>query len=49
MDEVIAEALLPRSGPILLPEFTEAVAVDEAAIANGDDRPRPDMPRQPSL
>jgi ATP-dependent Lon protease len=49
MDEVIAEALLPRSGPILLPEFTEAVAVDEAAIANGDERPRPDMPRQPSL
>jgi ATP-dependent Lon protease len=33
MDEVIAEALLPRSGPILLPEFSEAVAVEEAAAA----------------
>ncbi len=33
MDEVIAEALMPRSGPILLPELSEAVVVEEPAAA----------------
>jgi ATP-dependent Lon protease len=33
MDEVIAEALLPRSDAFLLPELTEPVGVDEAAAA----------------
>ena len=49
MDEVIAEALLPRTGTILLPELSEPVGVEEAAVANAEDRPRPDTPRQPSL
>ncbi len=49
MDEVIAEALLPSSGTILLPELTEPAGVEEVAIANAEDRPRPDTPRQPSL
>ena len=49
MDEVIAEALLPRSGTILLPELTEPAGVEEVAVANAEDRPRPDTPRQPSL
>jgi ATP-dependent Lon protease len=39
MDEVIAESLLPRTGTILLPELTQPVGVEEAAAANGDDRP----------
>jgi ATP-dependent Lon protease len=34
MDEVIAEALLPRSGTILLPELTQPAGVEEAAAAN---------------
>jgi len=49
MDEVIAEALLPRTETILLPELTEPAGVEEVAIANAEDRPRPDTPRQPSL
>jgi ATP-dependent Lon protease len=49
MDEVIAEALLPRSGMIVLPEFTEPVAVEEAAAANADERSRSETPRQPAL
>jgi ATP-dependent Lon protease len=49
MDEVIAEALLPRTGTILLAELTPPAGVEEAAVANGDERPRPDTPRQPSL
>ena len=49
MDEVIAEALLPRTGTILLPELTQPAGVEEAAVANADERPRPDTPRQPSL
>src|SRR5207245_11125092 len=49
MDEVIAETLLPRTGTLLLPERSEPARVEEAAVANGDERPRPDTPRQPSL
>jgi ATP-dependent Lon protease len=49
MDEVIAQALLPRTGTILLPELTQPAGVEEAAAANADERPRPDTPRQPSL
>ena len=49
MDEVIAEALLPRTGTILLAELTPPAGVEEAAVANADERPRPDTPRQPSL
>jgi len=41
MDEVIAEALLPRTGTILLPELTQPAGVEEAAVANADERPRP--------
>src|SRR5260370_40598896 len=49
MDEVIAEALLSRSGPILLPELSEAVVVEEAAAANADLAPRPDAPSPPAM
>ena len=49
MDEVIAEALLPRSGTILVPELAEPFGVAQAAVANAEERPRSDMPRQPSL
>jgi ATP-dependent Lon protease len=48
MDEVIAEALLPKSDTIVLPELTEPVALEEAAAANADDQIRPE-PSQPSL
>jgi ATP-dependent Lon protease len=48
MDEVIAEALLPRTGTILLPELTQPAGVEEAAVANADERSRSDTPRQPS-
>jgi len=41
MDEVIAEALLPRTGTILLPELRQPAGVEEAAVANADERPRP--------
>jgi ATP-dependent Lon protease len=34
MDEVIAEALLPRTGTIMLPELTQPAGVEEAAVAN---------------
>jgi ATP-dependent Lon protease len=34
MDEVIAEALLPRTGTILLPELTHPAGVEEVAAAN---------------
>jgi len=36
MDEVIAEALLPRSGTILLPALTELAATEEVAAANAE-------------
>ena len=36
MDEVIAEALLPRSGTILLPALTELTATEEVAAANAE-------------
>jgi ATP-dependent Lon protease len=49
MDEVIAEALLPRTGTILLPELTQPAGVEEVAAAKSDERPRADTPRQPSL
>jgi ATP-dependent Lon protease len=48
MDEVIAEALLPKSDAMVLPELTEPVALEEAAVANADDQSRPE-PSQPSL
>jgi len=48
MDEVIAQALLPRSDAILLPELTEPAAIEEAAAA-ADERPRLDMPAPPAL
>ena len=41
MDEVIAEALLPRTGTIPLPELTHPAGVEEALVANADERPRP--------
>ena len=43
MDEVIAEALLPRTGKILLPELNEPAGVEEAAAARS---PHPDPPPQ---
>jgi ATP-dependent Lon protease len=49
MDEVIAEALLPRSEAILLPELAEPAGVDEAAAAKAEERPRPDVPAPPAL
>jgi hypothetical protein len=49
MDEVIAEALLPRSGTILLPELSEPAGVDLAAAANADERPRSDAPTPPAM
>jgi len=48
MDEVIALALLPRSGAILLPAIAEPAAVDEVAAANADD-PGQQPSSQPSL
>jgi ATP-dependent Lon protease len=48
MDEVIAQALLPRSEAILLPELTEPAGVEELAAA-ADERPRPDVPGPPAL
>jgi ATP-dependent Lon protease len=44
MDEVIAEALLPRSGAILLSELAEPVGVERAAVAAKG--PHPDPPPQ---
>jgi ATP-dependent Lon protease len=41
MDEVIAEALLPRSGTILLPALSELAATEEVAAANAEAAPRP--------
>jgi len=49
MDEVIAEALLPRSDTILLPELAEASGVEEAVAADAVERPRPDVPAPPAL
>jgi ATP-dependent Lon protease len=48
MDEVIAEALLPRSGTILLPALTELAATEEVAAANAQD-PMQQPSNQPSL
>ena len=48
MDEVIAQALLPRSETVLLPELTEPAGVEELAAA-ADERPRPDVPAPPAL
>jgi ATP-dependent Lon protease len=49
MDEVIAEALLPRSGTILLPELTEPLGVEEAAAGNAELGPRPNAPSPPAM
>jgi ATP-dependent Lon protease len=54
MDEVIAEALLPKSDTTALPELTEPVALEEAAAANADDRllseaDGRDVPGQPAV
>ena len=49
MDEVIAEALLPRSDTILLAELTEPTGIEEPAGANANERPRPDVPAPPAL
>jgi ATP-dependent Lon protease len=49
MDEVIAEALLPRSSVTLLPELTEPAGVEEAAAAKAEERSRPDVPAPPAL
>jgi ATP-dependent Lon protease len=43
MDEVIAEALLPRTGTIMLPELTQPAGLEEAVAAKG---PHPDPPPQ---
>jgi len=48
MDEVIAEALLPRSGTILLPALTELAATEEVAAANAE-AAGPQPSNQPSL
>jgi len=48
MDEVIAQALLPRSETVLLPELTEPAGVEELAAA-ADERPRPDVSAPPAL
>jgi ATP-dependent Lon protease len=44
MDEVIAEALLPRSDLLALPELTEPSALEEAAAANAEGRGQPSSP-----
>ena len=49
MDEVIAEALLPRSDTMLLPELAEPSGVEEAVAADAVERPRPDVPAPPAL
>jgi len=49
MDEVIAEALLPRSDTILMPQLTEPVGVDEIAAADAGLTPRPDVPSPPLM
>ncbi len=49
MDEVITNALLPKSDTVLVAQATEAVDVDEVAAANADDRPRTEPLNQPSL
>jgi len=48
MDEVIAEALLPRSGTLLLPALTELAATEEVAAANAE-AAGPQPSNQPSL
>jgi ATP-dependent Lon protease len=47
MDEVIAEALLPRSDVLALPGLPEPSALEEAAAANAEGRSQPSSP--PSL
>ena len=49
MDEVIAEALLPRSGTLALPELTEPVTLDEAVAAKADLTPRPEVQSPPPM
>ena len=49
MDEVIAEALLPRSDTIVLPGLTEPVGVDAVVAADADLTPRPDAPSPPAM
>ena len=49
MDEVIAEALLPKSDTILMSELTEPAGVEEPAAAKAEERPRPDVPAPPAL
>jgi ATP-dependent Lon protease len=49
MDEVIAEALLPRSELIAFPSRGQSAEVEEVAAANGDERSRSDPDSQPAL
>ena len=49
MDEVIAEALLPRSEVVSVPQLAEPAGIEEPAAANADERPRPDVPAPPAL
>ena len=49
MDEVIAEALLPRPGTLALPELTEPVTLDEAVAAKADLTPRPEVQSPPPM
>jgi len=49
MDDVIAEALLPRSEVVSVPQLAEPAGIEEPAAANVDERPRPDVPAPPAL
>src|SRR5207248_9336731 len=49
MDEVIAQALLPKSDVVIAPAPSEPPELEEVAAAELDDRPRSEPPAQPSL
>ncbi|HVH65551.1 MAG TPA: endopeptidase La [Candidatus Acidoferrum sp.] len=49
MDEVITEALLPKSDTVALPQAAEPTEVEEVAAANADELPSSPPQHQPSL
>ena len=49
MDEVIVEALLPKSDTIVAPPAGESPELEEIAAANADELPSSPPPNQPSL
>ena len=49
MDEVIAEALLPKSDTVAVPEAAEGPQLEEIAAANADEPPSSPPANQPSL